>query len=608
MSKAVIKKTMPKNRMSPKSSHPDAEVSARMVDRPPDFVDQLPMAVYACDVDGRVRWFNVRAAQMWGRSPRTGDGGELYCGSHRLFLKGREIAHAETPMAEVLRTGKPVHGAEVEIERPDGSRVWAMAHIEPVKDNDGNVAGAINYLHDITTQKANEDRLSEQDQRLAATYENAAMAISEVDAEGRLRRVNEAACAITGYARDELLGLSVFDLTHPDDRPQDLESFQSQSGREGAAYSVEKRLIRKSGEIVWVNVSSSSVRDADGHFLYGIRVMRDITEQRRAFEIRQRFALIVESSDDAIVSKDLNGVIVTWNKGAERLFGYSAEEAIGRPIVMLIPATLENEEPAILSRIVRGERIEHYDTIRRRKDGTLIEISLSVSPIKDARGAIVGASKIARDVTERKRAEARQKALLDELNHRVKNTLATVQSLAAQSIRGAGVSPRIRQSFEGRLFALSRVHDQLSQSQWEMADLSAILHDIFAPFRGDGDGRVRLEGGSVRLEPQAALMLSMVLHELATNAAKYGSLSAPSGALDVKWSVANGAAPPRLLITWQETGGPEVRPPARLGFGSRLLDRTVNHQLNGSAKLTFEPGGLHCRIEVPLAAQKSGVA
>src|SRR3990167_4469104 len=142
MSKAVSNPKPPKPRppkpVSLKAAPRHADEGTRIVDLPPDFVDRLPMSVYSCDADGRLRWFNARAAQMWGRSPRTGDSDELYRGSRRLFLNGREIAHAETPMAEVLRTGKPVHGAEVQIKRPDGSRVWAMVHIDPVKDNDGN--------------------------------------------------------------------------------------------------------------------------------------------------------------------------------------------------------------------------------------------------------------------------------------------------------------------------------------------------------------------------------------------------------------------------------------------------------------------------------------
>src|SRR5262249_5294295 len=147
------------------------------------------------------------------------------------------------------------------------------------------------------------------------------------------------------------------------------------------------------------------------------------------------------------------------NKGAEWIFGYTAQEAIGRPVMMLIPPERIDEEPGILARIRRGERVEHYDTVRRRKDGTLIDISLSVSPIKDAAGRIIGASKIARDITERKRTEQQQQLLVGEIKHRIKNTLATVQAIARQTLQGAPAHER--EAFVGRLMALANAHDLL---------------------------------------------------------------------------------------------------------------------------------------------------
>jgi|SRR5438105_3641920 len=160
-----------------------------------------------------------------------------------------------------------------------------------------------------------------------------------------------------------------------------------------------------------------------------LRRLAGVSESITDEQIAQRLAAIVESSDDAIVSKDLNGIVVTWNKGAERIFGYAAEEIIGKPISILIPADRENEEILILDRVRRGERTDHYDTIRMHKDGSLIDISLTVSPIKDEQGRIIGASKIARDVTDRKRQEAFIRLLSREVDHRAKNLLAVVQAI-----------------------------------------------------------------------------------------------------------------------------------------------------------------------------------
>ncbi|MEW6450841.1 MAG: PAS domain S-box protein [Pseudomonadota bacterium] len=331
-----------------------------------------------------------------------------------------------------------------------------------------------------------------------------------------------------------------------------------------------------------------------------VNLLVDIAARKANTLVAERLASIIENSDDAIVSKDLNGTIRTWNKGAERVFGYSAAEAIGQSIMLIIPEDRRNEEAHVIARIRAGERIDHYETIRRRKDGSMVDISLSVSPIADGDGNIVGASKIARDITDRRRAERQRQVLVGELNHRVKNTLATVQSIASQTFRGPGEPGELLRSFEGRLFALSRAHDQLSRESWEAADLHATLEGIFAPYGTGEKERIRLIGEPVRLSPQAVVAFAMVLHELATNAAKYGALSRPRGAVEVKWNVSNSGLPPSLEMVWQETGGPPVKPPKRAGFGSRFIDRAVSQELNGKAEVAYDSGGLRCRIEVPL--------
>jgi PAS domain S-box-containing protein len=205
------------------------------------------------------------------------------------------------------------------------------------------------------------------------------------------------------------------------------------------------------------------LHDASGTLIGAVNVLVDITEHKRAEEAAQRLASIVESSNDAIISKDLDGIITSWNKGAEELFGYSATEVIGKPVNILIPPDRQDEEPAILERIRRGERIEPVETLRLRKNGALVDISLTISPVKAADGTIIGASKIARDISERKRAEQRQQLLVHELNHRVKNTLATVQSVTAQSFRGEQSQKEAYGQFEARLMALAKAHDVLTQ-------------------------------------------------------------------------------------------------------------------------------------------------
>ena len=195
----------------------------------------------------------------------------------------------------------------------------------------------------------------------------------------------------------------------------------------------------------------------------------------------QHYAAIVESSEDAILSKDLDGVITSWNHAAERLFGYAPEEAVGRPVTILIPGDRENEEPMILERIRRGERIEHYETVRRRKDGSLVDISLTVSPIRDPAGKVIGASKIARDITERRRASERRQLLLREMNHRIKNLFALAISVVSLSARSANSVQELTASARERLLALARAHDlTLSRDSVNApnADMPTTLHSL----------------------------------------------------------------------------------------------------------------------------------
>ncbi|MFS8056688.1 PAS domain S-box protein [Rhizobium sp. BR 317] len=653
-----------------------------------DFVERLPVAIYACDADGRILWFNSLAATLWGRSPLIGDDSEKYCGSYRLYTDGRRIRRDETPMATVLLTRTPVHGAEARVERPDGSSIWAMVHIDPVEDETGKLIGAINCFHettalhnakedlseffengavslhvvadngtilqanqaelamlgyaaseyvghnindyhldqsvisdildrlrahqpisryparlqakdgsvrhvlitsngrardrgtigtrcftiDVTDRADAEARLHEQERRLATTYEHAGSGIAEIDADGRLLRVNLRLCELMDMPADQLVGHSIFDETFSEDVEYDREQFQRQIAGLIDRYSIEKRVSRKDGSFFWTSVTSSSVRDPDGRFLYAVRVQHDITERKqvqeeldarieeqaalyrltdrlqharslgdvyelaldaiqealrcqrssillydsasilqfvawrelsdayraaveghspwkaneenpqpiyiadigqaalpeslkqtildegigamafipvldsgrllgkfmayfdqphvftdgetdvalalahqlgfgiermRAQKAAQHLVSIVESSHDAIVSKSLDGIITTWNRSAERLFGYAAKEVIGKSIAIIIPPDRMDEETEILRCIRTGEMIDHLETVRRRKDGSLVDISLTISPVRDAKGRIVGASKIARDITERKEAETR---------------------------------------------------------------------------------------------------------------------------------------------------------------------------------------------------------
>ena len=542
----------------------------------PDFIDLLPLAIYACDAEGRILWFNSRAVEMWGREPRLNDDADKFCGSYKLYFGGRETPLPECPMAHALRTGQSVRGVEGKIERPDGSSTWATVYIEPIEDSDGSILGAVNCFHETTSLHHSPDAIED-------FFENSALPMHLVSRAGVIVRANKAELTLLGYSADEYVGHSIVDF-HAD-RPV-IDDILCRLMRGEPIHRYRARLCAKDGSLRHVEITSNA-RVEDGELLNTRCVTVDATGQveaeanlaqgaeeqaalfdfteklqrstaseeiysaaldaitralrcerasillfdsddvmrfvawrglsdryRRAVEghspwdrttqdpqplclddihhadlgeeltrtvdeegigalafiplldnrrllgkfmvyysaphrfsdaeidialtiarqvgfsigrvnaslIANRLAAIVESSDDAIISKDLNGIISTWNRGAETIFGYPAEEAIGKPMTMLISAERVDEETHILGRIRAGEKVDHFETIRRRKDGSLIDISLAVSPVRDAWGRVVGASNISRDISERKRAEAK----LDESQRQLQELLSAI--------------------------------------------------------------------------------------------------------------------------------------------------------------------------------------
>jgi len=322
----------------------------------------------------------------------------------------------------------------------------------------------------------------------------------------------------------------------------------------------------------------------------------EIEAALRESEQRLRWlASIIDSSDDAIVSKNLDGVITSWNKGAERIFGYSASEAIGQPITLVIPQDRQSEEREILTRIRRGERIDHFETVRQRKQGSLIVISLTVSPVKDANGKIVGASKIARDITEQKKNQELILTLAREAEHRSKNLLAN--ALATVNLSQSNSLDGLKKIITGRIQALANVCSLFAESRWVGAELSAIATQELAPYAEINGKRTVIDGPQTLLAPDAAQAVAIALHELATNAAKYGALSTPAdGQVRLEWSQ---AADGQLRLRWMETGGPPAQEPTRKGLGSILIEQMIVQQ-KGNVRFDWGNDGLVCEITLPV--------
>jgi PAS domain S-box-containing protein len=407
--------------------------------------------------------------------------------------------------------------------------------------------------------------------------------------DGAIEFWNAGAERLYGFASDEAIGRSSHSLLQTK-FPIEFAKVRSQLRSDGY-WSGELRHVSKDGREVFVDSRMQLLGDDTV-----LEANRDITERRqieaalRANEERLRWmASIVDSSDDAIVSKNLDGIITSWNRGAERVFGYAAEEAIGQPITIVIPKDRQDEERTILTRIRRGERIDHFETVRQRKDGNLILVSLTVSPVKSANGEIVGASKIARDITAQKRSQEQIAVLAREAEHRSKNLLANV--IATVQLSQSDTPEGLKKAIEGRIQALANVHSLFVQTRWIGAELSTIATQELAPYE-KGEERARIHGPQVLLAPDTAQSIAVILHELATNAAKYGALSVAEGQVDLGWSHESDGL---LELRWTETGGPPVQTPTREGFGGRIIKRLAG-QLKGAARFDWRTKGLDCEI------------
>lgn len=432
-------------------------------------------------------------------------------------------------------------------------------------------------------------------------------AVYTTDAAGRITYFNEAAATLWGYRPE--LGKSAWcgswRLYWPDGRPMAHEECPMAIALKEKTPIAGMEVVaeRPDGTRVPVLAYPTPLLDASGDLVGGIDTLVDISDRKKAEHSSRWLAAIVESSDEAIVSKDLDGIVTSWNAGAESLFGYSADEIIGKPVTVIIPPDLLEEEARILDRIRRGERVEPYETVRLRREGNLVDIWLTVSPIKGVDGEIIGASKIARDITELKQARTKQRLLVKEMFHRTKNLFALAGGVVALNARSAATPKELADAVRERLAALARAHDltlpDLADDEVHYAHkattLPALVETILEPFVTGDHVAVEIHGPEVPIEGSAVTSMALFLHEIATNAAKYGPLSSPRGHIDVSWSIQND----ELQLVWRERGGPPVSgPPESEGFGGQLTKLTVTGQLGGKISYEWLPEGLTVHLSV----------
>ena len=436
-------------------------------------------------------------------------------------------------------------------------------------------------------------------------FENGNVGLHLVAGDGTILRANRADYEPLGYTAEEYIGHHIAEF-HAD--TDVIEDILDRLGRGERLDKYPARLRAKDGSIRHVQISSS-VCFRDGEFLNTRCFTVDVTDKLAAEtalrEAQERLMVTYESVVAGIAEVDAQGRFLRVNEAFCRVSGYSREELLQRSFLDLTHHDDRAHDLEMFDRQVRGE-IGRYSMEKRyvTKDGSLKWIEMISSTVPDEEGEFRYGVRMVLDISERKQAERRQKLLLDELNHRVKNTLATVQSLAAQSARTSTSVDEFRARFEPRLIALSKAHDRLTRNQWEGARLRDILEEELAA-HASGERRLEAAGPEILLPPRASLSLSLALHELATNAAKHGALSAPEGRIRVEWQVEkrDASGPPRVALRWTESGGPPVVPPQTRGFGSRLLAVTAQ-ELDGEMTFNFRKSGLEWNLSFPLQDER----
>jgi PAS domain S-box-containing protein len=546
--------------------------------------------------DGGIEVWNAGAERLYGFRPEEALG---------------RVSHA------LLQTRFPIEFAELTRQLQD-SYHWAGELRHTCKDGREVVVDSrMQLLDDGTVLEVNRDvteikalaarqatltrELSAAAAKFEALFDQAGIFAGIMDLQGYLREANNLSLEWCGYTREQVLDRPFWETPwwRGSEEVKARIRFATDQAATGHAFREELPYWLSDGRERIVDFAMLPIRDPSGSVMFLHPTGIDITERKQAEaalrESEQRLRWIgsvVDSSDDAIVSKNLDGIISSWNKGAERLFGYAAEEAIGQPITMIIPQDRLDEERHILTRIRRGERIDHFETIRQRRNGSLVAISLTVSPVKNSEGKIVGASKVARDVTEQKRNQEHISVLAREAEHRSKNILSNVQAIV--NLSQSDTSEDLKRVIGGRIQAMSNVHSLFVGSRWIGAEVSAIAKQELAPYLDEQAARLHMDGPEIVLEPSAAQAVAVVLHELATNASKYGALSDMKGQIRLAWSH---AADGQLTLRWTEFGGPSVTPPERRGFGSRLIEGTIG-QLGGQTNFDWRSEGLVCEIRL----------
>jgi PAS domain S-box-containing protein len=553
------------------------------------FADRTTDAIWFFDMEKRrIDYMSPAFETIWGRSKADFTGIDDW----------RRTAHPEDLVTlddEVAQHGVGGVEAEYRIVRPDGSVRWIRDTRFPLEGSGGSPRIVAGIVRDITERKEAMENLTgartDAENRLAELehlYECSPIGLAVVGRDYRVHRVNDFIAGIKGRSHDDLLGHPLFELL-PEIQAVAEPAFRRIVEGGGAVTGAEFQTEHGGrAAILWAAHFYPIVVSGQGVTGIGM-ILENITEEKAHQRALARLAAIVHAANDAMFSTSRSGLILNWNPAAEALFQFNPEEVTGRPFSMLFRDPEAASHETLLEELRNGESAR-LDTELCRKDGVAVPVSISIAPIRTG-DEFTAVSITIEDITERKLFDQRQMLMNRELAHRVKNSLAVIQAMARQTLRSSSTPQAFATAFEGRLQALSTSHNLLTASQWEGAELGELIRAQLAPNIASAD-QLRLSGPPVNLPPGTATSLGLVLHELSTNAAKYGALSVPAGKVGISWTVSGAGKDRQLLLDWRESGGPAVTRPQEKGFGSTLIAHS------GKATQHFDPEGLHCTVQM----------
>ena len=446
--------------------------------------------------------------------------------------------------------------------------------------------------------------------RFQHLFEHAGIGIAQIDTGGRYLLVNERYCKLLDHPRAALLAGRIQDFTHPDDLPASLDAF-IRVIETGVPAIIDQRQIRGDGSEVWISNHVSPGTEDDGGSQYLLLLAQDIAArkqtERALLRAQSDLRLLLDAAADGFYCVDRDGKTTLCNAAFLRMLGFDHEEdVLGKDMHELIHRSLpegfshSRDDCPVLRTARNGTHAHVTDEHYLRRDGKGLAVEYWVRPIV-REGHIEGAVCTFVDATGHQQSQARQQLMNREMAHRMKNTLAMVQAIVGQTLRRVRNPQEAVQSINQRLAALGHAHTALTRTRWGNASIMEVIEGATAAHRSEA-ARIQANGPKMDLGAKAVLVITLALHELCTNAAKYGALSNDTGTVSIDWSVTGGAANARFHLSWKERGGPPVSPPQQRGFGSRLIADSIGADLKGEAELSFEPDGVTWTLDAPLTA------